>query len=170
MLNLTGFKSFTLLFRAARDGFSVSKFHQKCNGQDNTVTIVKTTNDYIFGGYTSVSWDSSSSYKYDQNAFLFSLRRAGVSSNQRFNIISNYQNAIYCNQGYGPTFGAGHDFVVRDSTTTSFSGTSTPNTFYTSYNYHYSNNHYEFHSVFAGSSSFIAQELEVYKIELKNAP
>jgi hypothetical protein len=125
--------------------------------------MVKTTNDYIFGGYTSASWDSSGSYKYDQNAFLFSLRRSSVSSKQRFNIISNYQHATYNTQGYGPTFGAGHDFYITDSTSSSFSGSSTPSTYYYSYNYNYN---YEFHNLFAGSSNFIAKELEVYKIEL----
>src|SRR5579871_3418927 len=35
---------FKLLFRASRDGSTVEKFHKTCDGQSNTVTIVKVQN------------------------------------------------------------------------------------------------------------------------------
>ena len=44
-----------LCWRASRDGWASSTFHSKCDNRGPTVTIVKTGN-YIFGGYTSISW------------------------------------------------------------------------------------------------------------------
>ena len=48
-----------LLFRASRDGFAVKTFHSKCDNQGPTLTIVKSGN-YIFGGFTELSWNSPS--------------------------------------------------------------------------------------------------------------
>ena len=47
-----------LLFRASRDGFAAETFHSKCDNLGPTVTIVKNGN-YIFGGFTDVSWARS---------------------------------------------------------------------------------------------------------------
>ena len=69
-------KQFKLLYRATRDGFAASSFHAKCDQQPNTLTVIKTTNGFIFGGYTAVAWDSTSRHKIDPNAFIFSLVNA----------------------------------------------------------------------------------------------
>lgn len=45
-------KKYKLLFRAYKDGFSASAFHQKCDGKSFTITIVKTTTNKRFGGFT----------------------------------------------------------------------------------------------------------------------
>jgi hypothetical protein len=54
-LNLAGMTRFNqqalLLYRATRDGFDASSFHSKCDGKANTVTIIKTDSNYVFGGY-----------------------------------------------------------------------------------------------------------------------
>ena len=47
-----------LLFRASRDGFAAETFHSKCDNLGPTATIVKSGN-YIFGGFTDVSWTRS---------------------------------------------------------------------------------------------------------------
>lgn len=73
--------------------------------------MIKTIDDRIFGGYTEATWNSSSGiYKFDKNAFIFYFKK---SSNQTsFAKIKSGENAIYCNGGYGPTFGGGHDLHV----------------------------------------------------------
>jgi len=64
----------SLLYRATRDGFGSDDFHSKCDDHSNTLTILKAKHSsYIFGGFTTVEWDSSSIYKSDPNAFIFSL-------------------------------------------------------------------------------------------------
>ncbi len=66
-----------LLYRPTRDGFTSQAFHSKCDGKGNTITIIKNNLNYVFGGYASSAWNRSGSIN-DPNAFLFSLRRAGV--------------------------------------------------------------------------------------------
>jgi hypothetical protein len=48
----------TLLYRATRDGFTAKAFHVKCDGKPKTITIIKTDQDYVFGGYTSAAWNN----------------------------------------------------------------------------------------------------------------
>ncbi|CAH3179895.1 unnamed protein product [Porites evermanni] len=59
-----------LCWRASVDGWAARTFHSRCDGKGPTVTIIR-VGRYIFGGYTSVSWDSSSGYQYDSKAFCF---------------------------------------------------------------------------------------------------
>ena len=44
-----------LCYRASIDGPYDYTFHIKCDGKNNTVTVVK-KNDYVFGGFTDVPW------------------------------------------------------------------------------------------------------------------
>ena len=50
---------FRLLYKISRDGCSAQKFHQKCDDQGPTVTVRYNTNNTIYGGYLSQSWNSS---------------------------------------------------------------------------------------------------------------
>ena len=50
--SMTSFTDANLLYQATRDGFSAKAFHQKCDGYQNTLTIIKTNGNYVFGGYT----------------------------------------------------------------------------------------------------------------------
>jgi hypothetical protein len=52
-------KKWQLVYRASRDGFEPTVFHEKCDVLKNSLIIVKTTKDHIFGGYTNASWGSS---------------------------------------------------------------------------------------------------------------
>lgn len=62
-----------LLYRASDDGYEAKNFHQKCDDIPNTVTLVRSSNGNVFGGFTTQKWDSHSGYKEDKFAFLFSL-------------------------------------------------------------------------------------------------
>src|SRR5581483_5944978 len=54
---------FNLLFRASRDGFCSSKFHETCDNQSRTVTIVKVKDsNEILGGYNPIEWKSDRSW------------------------------------------------------------------------------------------------------------
>jgi len=115
---LTGLetKSFSLLWRGSRDGFDAEAFHRLCDGQANTVTVIKNTNGFIFGGFTSIPWSSSGSYKTDNSAFLFSLTNT---RNTPLKLeVEEAQNAVKHVSDYGPTFGGGHDLTVRSLSNT----------------------------------------------------
>ncbi len=102
-----------LLYRASIDGFRASAFHEKCDGKENTVTIIKSNMDYVFGGYTSAKWSSNGGWTPDPTAFIFSLRRDGVSQSQKLS-VTRAEYAIYGHDNHGPTFGGGHDFTLTD--------------------------------------------------------
>ena len=44
-------------WHAKTDGWAASTFHSNCDEKGPTVTIIQVGN-YIFGGYTDVSWPS----------------------------------------------------------------------------------------------------------------
>ena len=101
-----------LLYRASRDGFTASAFHSKCDGKANTITIVKNNFNYVFGGYTAAKWTSDRSYSADTTAFIFSLRRNGVSNSNKFHITEE-NSAIFGFSNYGATFGH-YDIFISD--------------------------------------------------------
>ena len=62
-----------LVYRASYHGFSAKEFHSKCDGISKTITIVKTSKNNIFGGYTEAAWSKNKSYSSDRSAYIFSL-------------------------------------------------------------------------------------------------
>ena len=54
---------FVRCWHAKTDGWAASTFHSNCDGRGPTVTIIK-VNDYIFGGYTDVSWSGGRNIKF----------------------------------------------------------------------------------------------------------
>jgi TLD len=55
------------------DGFEATKFHELCDNKGATVSLIKTTENHNFGGFTTVSWDTSGNFKEDKRSFLFSV-------------------------------------------------------------------------------------------------
>ena len=103
---MVDFKKGTLLYRATRDGFSAAAFHNKCDGKANTVTVIKTDSNYVFGVFASAAWNSSGGYITDRNAFVFSLRKEGISRSEKFMIKrGHFDKALIGNRNYGPIFG-----------------------------------------------------------------
>jgi hypothetical protein len=104
-----------LIYRATRDGFKASSFHSKCDSKAKTITIIKTKDNYVFGGYTAASWDRKIGYKTDMDAYIYGLMRNGVFDTSKYNISEEYQqNAIYGEPSYGPTFGGEHTIHICD--------------------------------------------------------
>jgi hypothetical protein len=105
-----------LLYRASRDGWAASQFHALCDGKGPTLTVIKCTGGFIFGGYADVAWNSSGSYMPSTASFLFALHcHSGLGPTKMPLTGANNGNAMYGNGGYGPTFGAGHDIRVADN-------------------------------------------------------
>ena len=114
LCEMADFKSGTLLYRATRDGFDSSAFHSKCDGKANTVTLIKTDSNYVFGGFASSKWNSSFKFIVDSSAFVFSLRREGISRSDKFMIKSkNPSNALIGNPSYGPYFGGENGTLLK---------------------------------------------------------
>jgi hypothetical protein len=122
LLRLCQFSSndkWSLLYRGTRVGFDSDDFHSKCDNHSNTFTIVKVKqSSYIFGGFTTVEWDSTSEWKSDANAFIFSLTNK---DNQPLKMRINpdeQHHAIFCHSEYSPTFGVGDIGIANNANTT----------------------------------------------------
>jgi len=152
-------------YQATVNGWSGYTFHSKCDGKGPTVTIIR-VGKYIFGGYTSLSWTSSScSYHYDSAAFLFSLvnkpgwqplklHQTGKSSYQRRHSIASCPS-------YGPTFGHGHDIViVNNAASSTNSNSNLGDTYSPPAGYSYGSSFTQ--SFLAGSYNFRPDEVEVF--------
>ncbi|KAJ5077017.1 pep-cterm sorting domain-containing protein [Anaeramoeba ignava] len=105
-------------FSAKRDGFSSQNWHKAVDDKGKTLVIIKTKDNYIFGGFTQVGFTTDKSkWNYnsrnigwigDPNSFIFSLRNGEGNRNpEKFTIKKGKkQNSIYYYLGAGPCFGA----------------------------------------------------------------
>ncbi|CAC5416161.1 unnamed protein product [Mytilus coruscus] len=109
-----GRKKYKLLYKASRDGCTATAFHNTCNNKGPNVTILYNKNNFIYGGYTSLSWKSVGNYQVDTKSFLFRLYQNGNWKPVQMP-VNNTQNSIYDNASYGPTFGA-HDLHAFTNT------------------------------------------------------
>ncbi|KAJ5068479.1 hypothetical protein M0811_02412 [Anaeramoeba ignava] len=99
-------------FSAKRDGFDSKKWHEAVDGKIRTLVIIKTTDNFIFGGFTRVGWNSEfNNYRRDSQAFIFSLRNGKEHRTpQKFTIKEGEEKyAIYYNLVRGPWFGKGEN-------------------------------------------------------------
>ena len=90
-----------ILYRKTKDGDSYDIFHKLCDNQNNTLTLIKSTEGFIIGGYTPLTWDNTTySWKYkDDETFLFSLI-----NNKIFRKKHKSKGSIYCGKDAGPWF------------------------------------------------------------------
>ena len=67
-----------LLYRASVDTFATSAFHAKCDNVAGTLTIVKTTDGKIIGGFTNQTWNHTGGRKHDASAWLFNIEADNI--------------------------------------------------------------------------------------------
>jgi hypothetical protein len=152
---------FKLLYRASEHGFGADDFHSKCDDHENTLTILK-ANECIFGGFASTSWDSTSQWKTDPNAYLFSLTNK-ENMPCKMNLKPNhFRFAIYCSSYYGPMFGDSNgDLCIASDANTN---TNSHAELCRSFNHpKYIHGTDEAQSFLAGSFRFKVDEIEVYE-------
>ena len=150
--NLT--PTFSLIYRASRDGDDPMDYCNKCNGKKNTLCVIQTKNGCKFGGYTEVVMNF---YKgedvIDPNAFVFSLNKLKIYEN-----LEKERNAVDHCKGWGPIF-RNDAFAVYDKKFFSFNkhviGTKS-NSIYGPMNKDYEINN--------GEKYFSINELEVFQI------
>jgi hypothetical protein len=119
---------------------------------------VKTTKNKIFGGFTTIPWDKSSSYKSDTSAFTFSV---DLCSKYPVN-PANAGNAIFCYSGYGPTFGGGHFICIYTNSNTANSSYVNAHNCSTYPNSPKAANGKS--ALLDGEENFLVADMEVYKV------
>jgi len=127
-------QKWNLIYRASRDGFKASQFHAKCDNKPNTLIIIKSTNDNVFGRYTEQSWTPFDydlvlkqlftnrsraqglfNRSSDPNAFIFSLINY---LNRPLKIkCENSLPATSTNRDFGPRFVL-HELIISDESNT----------------------------------------------------
>jgi len=146
----------TLLYSATRDGFSASAFHRLCDNKGKTITVIRSTQGYIFGGYADNSWDSSNSYKNVYNCWLFTLTNPNNLAPTKF-VAASTSSAMYCATTLGPTFGEGHDISLSDNSNNNNSYIGFPST--------YSDSVGHGNKTFTGARNFQTNEVEVFLVQ-----
>lgn len=99
---------FRMLYSAKLNGDSSKIFHKLCDNHFNTLVLVKTDKENIFGGFASKSWNSMElGRKKDIKSFIFSLNKKKI-----YNAEKDKNFHLYCSEFDGPCFYA---FSIEDS-------------------------------------------------------
>jgi len=88
-----------LLYKKSRDGNSYNTFHQLCDNKGPTITLIKSSEGFVIGGYTPLDWNNHSGWKTDNETFLFSITNKKI-----FKKGKKDTNSIYCGEDVGPWF------------------------------------------------------------------
>jgi len=150
-------KRWKLLYRASKDGFVSTQFHAQCDNKGTTVTVVQSTLNHVFGGYTTLAWGTGDLYQQDANAFIFLLR----STNKMYKkpqkwTVKVVSNSVYHSMSYNPTFGGGFDFYLCSGCNTSTGSYSNAGNSY---------NCPTDQTLLAGSYNFMVKDFEVFQIK-----
>ncbi|KAH3744704.1 hypothetical protein Pelo_13914 [Pelomyxa schiedti] len=108
-----------LLLRGTIHGFTASTFHNMCDTHSPTLLVIKTTDNYVFGGFTILPWSSTGRYTGGccGRNFLFSLLRNNTPSG----VIMKCTDHAYCILGksqHSAAFGWGNDLMLCDNCNT----------------------------------------------------
>ena len=141
---------FTLLYQVTRDGDRISTFFSKVLNKSPTLVLVKSAIGNKFGGFTNEKWENNSTYKKDENAFLFSINKKKKYS------INNKDCAIYCSSN-NFAFGNGHDLCIYDKCKTAYDNN------YSYFPFAYTGD--EKNALTCGEYNFFVNECEVFHVE-----
>lgn len=148
-------KHFTLAWQATRDGFDAKIFHSLCDKYKESIVVIKSESNNIFGGYAADSW-SGSNYSSNSKSFLFSL--VNLVNTPQIIKSKGQGNETYRYSSYGPTFGSGHDiYICTASNTSNGSYSNFPTSFVAATNFTGTAN-----TFFAGTYNFKTKEIEVF--------
>lgn len=92
--------TFKKIYDANTDGWDSDDFHRCCDNKGWTLTIVLTTTNFIFGGFTIAEFESTNIRKPGRHSFLFS-----VNEGTTYPIADGDITAIRCNGAYCAVFG-----------------------------------------------------------------
>ncbi|KAF2069066.1 hypothetical protein CYY_009613 [Polysphondylium violaceum] len=150
-----GKKKYDLIYKGSKDGFEASAFHSKCDGKGATITIIKTTECNIFGGYNSQSWNSNGVGYGDDKCFLFTM------ANRHEIPPTKYKQTIAITPvsglpNYGVVFG-GKDIVIGNPCNTNVNTQSFPSSFVDTTN--------KGNETFASDQNFTVLDIEVFTVQ-----
>lgn len=69
-----------MCFSSLKDTLNGEIFRKNCGEFSPTLTLIKTSNDHIIGGYINIRWNGQDGY-YDTNAFLINFTKMKIYTN-----------------------------------------------------------------------------------------
>ena len=146
-------KEIKQIFKASSNGDNINAFHDSCLYIQNILVLILSDEKKCFGGFTQAEFDNNNRYKYDENAFLFSINNKEI-----YPILNRYKKmAINCYDDlYISVFG--NDIYICDCFFSN-NGNITQEGFYD-----YSNSKIKGDYKLTGKKYFSVSELEVYEI------
>ena len=149
------FYNMNLIYSASEDGDACTIFHSICDGICPTLVFIKTKKGKRFGGFTTVPYQSSNTFKgkVDDDAFIFSIDKTKIYEvDKGKNAVCNYKN-------YGPVF-YGYEYcniyLIGNFLTVEGNVSKKGDRYKTTEDY----------VINGGDKKFLAVELEVYQIIL----
>ena len=145
---------YKLIYRSSEHGKDAEDFHEKCDDIEGTLTIIKTKEGNIFGGYTSLSWDpEEEAEKKDNDAFVFSLNleKLYFESGQK-------DYSIFCDKNKGPCFVG--MFAVQENILKNKS-------YINPWGIQCFSGEYSNYEINGGKNEFFIEELEVFQVIVK---
>ena len=102
---------FELKFKMSINGYSNKDFYKYCENIGPSLTLIKTTKNKIFGGFTPLNLKKNAGKIYDDSnqTFIFSLNLM-----KKFDMLNRDNLAFYCDDKYGPYFG-NCDFCLKEN-------------------------------------------------------
>jgi len=144
-----------LRYRGTRNSFGSANFHSCCNNVGPTITIVRSTNGFLFGGYNPNAWGITGNYQGGGGSFIFTLSNPYGSVPTVFHFKSG--NGPYDHPSYGPTWGGGHDLYISN-------GCNGNNSSYSNFPNSYSDILGYGNNTFTGAKNFQVAEIEVFSV------
>ena len=144
--------SFKLIFRATRDGFESKYLHEKVDGLDKTLLIIKTREKFKFGGYINYKWTSKEQWICDdEECFVFSVNLRKIYYPIKGKI------KYYFNKDYGPNFSVfGIEKKLNEKSSLNIHIAKDANCFFSGFTVDY--------ELTGGKKEFQVEELEVFRI------
>ena len=150
-INKPSFQS-ELIFKMSENGTKSNDFHKYCDNKGPTLILIKTKNNYIFGGFTPLNWNEEGGGIKDESnqTFIFSLNLM-----KKYDLKNRDKQAIE-NSKEGPNFG-NIDFKL-------FENMEKGQTYADGSSNFLSNNNLELTGEQGSKQYFETDEFEVYKL------
>ncbi|MDR3740830.1 MAG: TLD domain-containing protein [Terracidiphilus sp.] len=108
-------RSFDLVYRGSRFGMTPDVFHRVCDNKGPTLTLVRCSENWVFGGYAGASWasyeddgDGTGAFEASHDAFLLSVVGPHSPGPVRFPVVPHEAwSALWCDSDSGPNFHMG---------------------------------------------------------------
>ena len=152
------FQNMNLIYSASEDGDACTIFHSMCDGISPLLVFIKTNRGMRFGGFTSVPYECTTTYKgkVDDMAFIFSLDKKKIYE------VEKGAKAICCYKNYGPVF-YGYEYcniyLIGNFLNVEGNVAKKGDRFNTTEDY----------EINAGEKKFMAEEVEVFQVTLGEA-